>query len=112
MRHFTSNGTEQCQNGLSNLSLSMENEQADDAGQETQRLLRGEELAAGRAVWVPPTPFDDGYDVCGPKAKYKSWEGKRAYHCSCASSTCRRHTTQSTANFFGRCSLASEHHRR
>ena len=35
---------------------------------ETQCLLRGEELAAGRAVWVPPTPFDDGYDVYGPKA--------------------------------------------
>ena len=27
-----------------------------------------EELAAGRAVWVPPTPFDDGDDVCDPKA--------------------------------------------
>ena len=37
---------------------------------------------------------------------------KRAYHCSCASSTYRRHTTQSTAHFFGRCSLASEHRRR
>ena len=43
---------------------------------------------------------------------YESWEGKRAYHCSCASSICRRHTTQSTAHFFDRCSLASEHRRR
>ena len=25
--------------------------------------MRGEELAAGRAVWVPPTPFDDEHDV-------------------------------------------------
>ena len=32
-----------------------------------KRLLRGKELAAGRAVWVPTTPFDDGYDVRGPK---------------------------------------------
>ena len=30
--------------------------------------MRGEELAAGRAVWVLPTPFDDRYDVRGPKA--------------------------------------------
>ena len=37
---------------------------------------------------------------------------KACVHCSCASSTCKRHTTQSTAHFFGRCSLASEHRRR
>ena len=39
--------------------------------------LRGEELAAGRAVWVPPTPFDDGYDVCGPKATRVGKESAR-----------------------------------
>ena len=31
---------------------------------------------------------------CSRSEGYKSWEGKRAYHCSCASSTSRRHTTQ------------------
>ena len=41
-----------------------------------------------------------------------SWEGKRVYQCSCVSSACRRHTTQSTAHFFDRCSLASEYRRR
>ena len=44
---------------------------------ETQRLLRGEELAAGRAVWVPPIPFDDGYEVCGPKATRVGKESSR-----------------------------------
>ena len=50
--------------------------------------------------------------LCLRSEGYKSWEGKRAHPCSCASSTCKRHTTQSTAHYFGRCSLASEHHRR
>ena len=44
---------------------------------ETQRLLRGEELAAGRAVRVLATPFDDGYDVRGPKA---TRAGKKSAH--------------------------------
>ena len=39
--------------------------------------MRGEELAAGRAVWVPPTPFDDGYGVCGPKATRVGKESAR-----------------------------------
>ena len=43
----------------------------------TQCLLRGGELAAGRAVWFPPTPFDDGYDVCGPKATRVEKESAR-----------------------------------
>ena len=49
---------------------------------------------------------------CSRSEGYKSWEGKRAYHCSCVSSTSRRHPTQSTAHFFGRCSLAMEYRRR
>ena len=44
---------------------------------ETQLLLRGEELAAGRAVWVPPTPFDGGYDIRGPKATRVGKESAR-----------------------------------
>ena len=35
-------------------------------------------VIAGRAVWVPPTPFDDGYDVCGPKATRVGKESARA----------------------------------
>ena len=49
-----------------------------DRRYETQCLLRGGEPAAGRAVWVPPTPFDDGYDVCGPKATSVGKESARA----------------------------------
>ena len=32
---------------------------------------------ARRAVWVPPTPFDDGYDVCGSKATRVGKESAR-----------------------------------
>ena len=28
-------------------------------------------------MWVPPTPFDDGYDVCGPKATKVGKESAR-----------------------------------
>ena len=38
--------------------------------------------------------------------------GRKARHCSFVSSICRRHTTQSTAHFFGRCLLALEYRRR
>ena len=37
---------------------------------------------------------------------------KAGSHCSCVSSICKKHTTQSTAHFFGRCSLALEYRRR
>ena len=43
---------------------------------ETQRLLRGEELAAGRTVRVPP---HRSTILCSRSEGYKSWEGKRAY---------------------------------
>ena len=48
-----------------------------DRRYETQCLLRDGELAAGRAVWVPPTPFDDGYDVWGTKATRVGKESAR-----------------------------------
>ena len=57
-------------------------------------------------------PHRSTTDIMFAVQRLQRWEGKRAHHCSCASSICRRHTTQSTAHFFGRYSLASEHRRR
>ena len=48
-----------------------------DRRYETQHLLRGEGTAAGGAVRVSPTSFDDGYDVRGPQAIRDGKEGAR-----------------------------------
>ena len=57
-------------------------------------------------------PHRSTTDMMFAVLRLQELEGKRAYHCSCAPSTCRRHTTQPTVHFFGMCSLASEHRRR
>ena len=72
---------------------------------EASILLPEEKSSAGSAHTVRR------WISCLGSEGYESREGKRAYRCSCVSSTCRRHTTQSTAHFFGRCSLALEYSR-
>ena len=50
---------------------------SEDRRYETQRLLRGEEPAAGIAVRVPPTPLDGRYEVRDPKATTVGKESAR-----------------------------------
>ena len=61
---------------------------------------------------VPPTPFDDGYDVRGPKATRVGKESARTTVPMFHRPATERHTTQSTTHFFGRYSLALEYRRR